>query len=176
MVHFAKEQYIQIITKIISGILSLMSFDSIIQEIFTLLRESSTTLPTSFFVCFDYIQALPCQLVCSWGNRNIFSCDQAALWMVQSVCTSVFHTFLTMFRSSYPHEIINDRSDVLTKGQDQRSKVKVAEITTPLNRFRTETPITYDDEMMHRDWCCVGEVLYCFSMSSVKVTRLKKSI
>ena len=39
----------------------------------------------------------------------IFSCDQAALWMVfsvrLSVCLSVCHTFLTMFPSSYHHEI-----------------------------------------------------------------------
>ena len=47
----------------------------------------------------------------------VFSCDQAALWMVQSVrlsvrlsvCPSVrpsvCHTFLTMFPSSYHHEI-----------------------------------------------------------------------
>ena len=43
----------------------------------------------------------------------IFSCDQAALWMVQSVrpsvCLSVRlsvrHTFLTMFLSTYHHEI-----------------------------------------------------------------------
>ena len=36
-----------------------------------------------------------------WGS--IFSCDQAALWMVQSVCPSVCHTFLTLFPSSYHH-------------------------------------------------------------------------
>ena len=35
----------------------------------------------------------------------IFSCDQAALWMVFSVCLSVRHTFLTMLLSSYHHEI-----------------------------------------------------------------------
>ena len=41
----------------------------------------------------------------------IFSCDQAALQMVfsvcpsVSVCLSVCHTFLTMFSSSYHHEI-----------------------------------------------------------------------
>ena len=38
-----------------------------------------------------------------------FSCDQAALWTVQSVrpsvCSSVFHTFLTLLPSSYHHEI-----------------------------------------------------------------------
>ena len=44
---------------------------------------------------------------------TLFSCDQAALWMVfsvrLSVCPSVrlsvCHTFLTMFPSSYHHEI-----------------------------------------------------------------------
>ena len=47
----------------------------------------------------------------------VFNCDQAALWMVQSVrpsiclsvrpsvCLSVCHTFLTMFPSLYHHEI-----------------------------------------------------------------------
>ena len=45
---------------------------------------------------------------CCWWwlyHVEIFSCDQAALWMVQSVCLSVHHTFLTMFPSSYHHEI-----------------------------------------------------------------------
>ena len=41
--------------------------------------------------------------------RIIFSCDQAALQMVFSVCPSVrpsvCHTFLTMFPSSYHHKI-----------------------------------------------------------------------
>ena len=49
-----------------------------------------------------------CKLV-----QSLFSCDQAALWMVQSVCLSVrpsvclsvCHTFLTIFPSSYHHEI-----------------------------------------------------------------------
>ena len=40
---------------------------------------------------------------------DVFSCDQAALWIVQSVRPSVrlsvCHTFLTMFPSSYHHEI-----------------------------------------------------------------------
>ena len=35
----------------------------------------------------------------------IFSCDQAALWMVFSGRLAVCHTFLTMFPSSYHHEI-----------------------------------------------------------------------
>ena len=72
----------------------------------------------------------------------IISWDQAALWMVQSVCLpvclSVSHTILTMFPSGV---ITNDRSDIHAKGQDQRSKVKVTEVTTQLNRFRTVTPV-----------------------------------
>ena len=28
---------------------------------------------------------------------------------------------------------------------------------------------TYDDDMIHIAWCCLGEVPYCFSRSSVKV-------
>ena len=37
--------------------------------------------------------------------------------------------------------ITNDQSKVHAKGQDQRSKVKVTEVTTQLNRFRTVTPV-----------------------------------
>ena len=37
--------------------------------------------------------------------------------------------------------ITNDQSDVHAKGQGQRSKVKVTEVTTQLNRFRTVTPV-----------------------------------
>ena len=37
--------------------------------------------------------------------------------------------------------ITNDQSKVHVKGQGQRSKVKVTEVTTQLNRFRTVTPV-----------------------------------
>ena len=57
-----------------------------------------------------------CGMTCWKRNQNVsrhlaafFSCDQAALWMVfsvrLSVRLSVCHTFLTMFPSSYHHEI-----------------------------------------------------------------------
>ena len=83
----------------------------------------------------------------------IFSCDQAALWMVQSVrlsvrlsvCPSVCHTFLTMFPSSYHHEIFRSyyqwqkwrpckRSRSEVKGQGHRGH-------DPNFRFRTVTPV-----------------------------------
>ena len=37
--------------------------------------------------------------------------------------------------------ITNDQSDVHAKGQSQRSKVKVTEVKTQLNGFRTVTPV-----------------------------------
>ena len=37
--------------------------------------------------------------------------------------------------------ITSDKNDVHAKGQCQRSKVKVTEVTTQLNRFRTVTPV-----------------------------------
>ena len=82
----------------------------------------------------------------------IFSCDQAALWMVfsvrLSVCLSVCLSVTPFWLCSH-HRIImkfsgvitNDKSDVHAKGQCQRSKVKVTEVNTQLNRFRTVTPV-----------------------------------
>ena len=79
---------------------------------------------------------------------NIFSCDQAALWMVFSVRLSVCLSVTPFWLCSH-HRIImkfsgvitNDKSDVHAKGQGQRSKVKVTEVNTQLNRFRTVTPV-----------------------------------
>ena len=56
---------------------------------------------------------------------------------------------VTPFWLCSPHRIImkfsgvitNDKSKVHAKGQGQRSKVKVTEVTTQLNRFRTVTPV-----------------------------------
>ena len=81
-----------------------------------------------------------------------FSCNQAALRTLLSVCLSVYpsvcpsvcHTFLTMFLSSY-HQNFQEillLPDVMSmQGQGQRSKVKVTEVMTPLSRFRTVIPL-----------------------------------
>ena len=94
----------------------------------------------------------------------VFSCHQAALWMVQSVCLSVYLSIclsvcpslrlsvcpsVTHFWLCSHHGIImkfsevitNDRSDLHANGQGQRSKVKVTEVTTQLNRFWTVTTV-----------------------------------
>ena len=71
-------------------------------------------------------------------------CPSVCLSVCPSVRLSVCHTFFTMFPSSYHHGfsgvITVVKSDVHAKGQGQRSKVKVTEVTTQLSRFRTLTP------------------------------------
>ena len=77
-------------------------------------------------------------------------------WYFPSVCPSVRPSVCPSVRPSVtpfwlcsPHRIImkfsgvitNDKSKVHAKGQGQRSKVKVTEVTTQLNRFRTVTPV-----------------------------------
>ena len=66
-----------------------------------------------------------------------------------SVCPSVrpsirpSHLFCSHHRiiMKFSGVITSDRSDVHAKGQGQRSKVKVTEVTTQLYRFRTVTPV-----------------------------------
>ena len=65
-----------------------------------------------------------------------------------SVCPSVRPSVTPFWLCSH-HPVImkfsgvitSDKSDVHAKGQGQRSKVKVTEVTTQLNRFRTVTPV-----------------------------------
>ena len=73
-------------------------------------------------------------------------------WFSPSVCPSVRPSVclsVTPFWLCSHHCIImkfsgvitSDKSDIHAKGQGQRSKVKVTEVTTQLNRFRTVTPV-----------------------------------
>ena len=109
--------------------------------------------------------------------------------MVFSVCLSVcpsicLHVclFVTPFWLCSHHCIIMKFSGVITtdqgnihaKGQGQRLKAKVTEVTTQLSRFRTVTPVWihiwwWNDIYIYIAWCCLGEVPYCFSRSWVKV-------
>ena len=82
----------------------------------------------------------------------IFNCDQAAIWLAQSVrlavCLSV-RPSVTPFLPCSHHCIIMKfsgvitmiRSDVHAKVQGQRTKVKVREVNTQLSSFRTLTPL-----------------------------------
>ena len=69
-------------------------------------------------------------------------------WSFPSVCLSVCLSVTPFWLCSHHRiimkfsgVIINDKSDVHAKGQGQRSKVKVTEVNTQLNRFRTVTPV-----------------------------------
>ena len=82
--------------------------------------------------------------ICYTPPHFLFSCDQAALQMVFSVCPSVTPFWLCSHHRiimKFSGVITNDQSKVHAKGQGQRSKVKVTEVTTQLNRFRTVTPV-----------------------------------
>ena len=79
---------------------------------------------------------------------ELFSCNQAALRTLLSVCPSLRPSVTPFWQCSSHHIILKfsgditiDRHDVYAKGQGQRSKVKVTEVMTPLSRFRTVTPV-----------------------------------
>ena len=105
----------------------------------------------------------------------IFSCDQAALQMVFSVCPSVCLSVTPFWLCSH-HRIImkffgvitNDQSKVHAKGQGQRSRSQRSQPNLTVSGLLLQFEFTYDDEMMHIAWCCLEEVPYCFSRSSVK--------
>ena len=61
-----------------------------------------------------------------------------------SVCLSVTPFWLCSHHRiimKFSGVIINNQSKIHAKGQGQMSKVKVTEVTTQLNRFRTVTPV-----------------------------------
>ena len=115
------------------------------------------------------------------GRTTLFSCDQAALRTLIPVCPSVCLSVcppVTPFWQCSSHRIILkfsgvitiDRHDVHTRGQGQRSKVKVTEVMTPFSRFRTVIPVwihiwRWNDA---RSLICLKEVPYCSSRSSIK--------
>ena len=95
----------------------------------------------------------------------IFSCDQAALWLVQSVCLSVSLSVTPFWLCSqhrismkFSGVITNERSDVHAKGQGQRSRSQRSTPNLADSGPWLQFEFTYDDEMMHRAWCCLGEV------------------
>ena len=105
--------------------------------------------------CHNFAHAMTAQLL--WHVQNydmigsffvheshiFFSCDQAALRTLLSVRPSVCHTFFTMFLLSYHHEIFRSYYQLQKSYpcKRSRSKVKVTEVTTQLNRFWTITPV-----------------------------------
>ena len=89
-----------------------------------------------------------------------------------SVCPSVRPSVTPFWLCSH-HPIImkfsevvtNDKCDVHAKSQGQRSKVKVTEVTTQLNRFRTVTPVWFHIWWWNYTYCFMllrrGALLFC---------------
>ena len=108
--------------------------------------------------------------------KAYFSCDQAALRTLLSVCLSVCpsvcHTLFIMFLLSNHHDIFRSYYQWQTWCPCKRSwsKVKVTEVMTPFSRFRTVTSVEFinDDEMVQKDRWCLEKAPYCFSRSYVK--------
>ena len=108
--------------------------------------------------------------------HQIFSCDQAALWMVFSVRVSVplshFFDYVPIivlswnFQELLPMTKVRSMQEVKVRGQRSRSQRSQPNLT--VSRLLLKFEYTYDDEMMHIAWCCLEEVPYCFSRSSVK--------
>ena len=66
-----------------------------------------------------------------WGGRGFVGVQRRSCWL----CSH--HRIIMKFSGV----ITNDQSKVHAKGQGQKSKVKVPEVTTQLNHFRTVTPV-----------------------------------
>ena len=84
----------------------------------------------------------------NWSVIFLAATKQLYEWYFLSVCPSV-RLSVTPFWLCSHHRIImkfsgvitTDQGNVHAKGQGQRSKVKVTEVTTQLSRFRTVTPV-----------------------------------
>ena len=109
-------------------------------------------------------------------TRFLAAIKQLYEWFSPWVCPSVFPS-VTLFSLCSYHcismklsgDITDDRSDVHATNQGHRSNVKVTVVKTQFSRFQIE--ITYDDDIMHTPWWCLGEVLYRFVKVMLKISR-----
>ena len=110
---------------------------------------------------------------------SLSGCDQAALRMVKSVylsvclsvCLSYLFNYVPIVLSwEFSGVITNDNSDVhaKVKVRGQRSRTQRSKPNLDVSGPYLQFDFTYDDEMIHNAWCCLGEVPYWFSRSSVK--------
>ena len=93
-----------------------------------------------------------------------------------SVCLSVrlshFFHYVTFIVSSWkfqellPLTKVRSMQKVEVRGQRSRSQRLKPNLT--VSGLLIQFEFTYDDEMLHKAWCCLEEVPYCFSRSSIK--------
>ena len=97
-------------------------------------------------------------------------------WYFPSVCPSVCLSHLFdyvpiivspwKFQELLPMTKVRSMQKVKVRGQRSRSQRSQPDLT--VSGLQLQFDLTYDDEMMHIAWCCLEEVPYCFSRSSVK--------
>ena len=89
--------------------------------------------PSNFKVTRYKTSPILTQIGCFWtiGRSQLSNPSDLPCWL----CSH--HRIIMKFSEV----VTNDKCDVHAKGQGQRSKVKVIEVTTQLNHFRTVTPV-----------------------------------
>ena len=89
-----------------------------------------------------------------------------------SVCLSHLFDYVPIILSSWnfqellPVTKVTSMQKVKVRGQRSRSQRSRPNLT--VSGLKLQFEFTYDDEMMHIAWWCLGEVPYCFWRSSVK--------
>ena len=102
----------------------------------------NTFLSLNTFIYFSFLFLAATKQLYEWFSPSVrlSVCPSVR----PSVCLSVTPFWLCSHHPiimKFSGVITSDKSDVHAKGQGQRSKVKVTEVTTQLNRFRTVTPV-----------------------------------
>ena len=127
--------------------------------------------PVSFAVC-GFTSVIWTWISKRFRFLGIFSCDQAALQMVFSVRLSHLFDYVPIIVSSWNFQellpMTKVRSMQKVKVRGQRSRSQRSQPNVAVSGLSLQFEFTYDDEMMHIAWCCLEEVPYCFSRSSVK--------
>ena len=84
-------------------------------------------------------------------------------WLILSVCLPVHLSHLFHYASITISSWNFQKLSPMTKMRSMQN----VKIRGKRPRSQRSKP-NLNDEMMHKDWCCLGEVPYCFSRSSVK--------
>ena len=154
--------------------------------------RSAPPPPPGLWTVHDISHHIKCNYKRGWCSglvRNcFFSCDQAAIWLVQSVrlsvrpsvCLSVrpsvclshlFHHVPIIvsswnFQELLPWSKVMSMQKVKVRGQRSRSQRSTPNLA--VSGLLLQFEFTYGSEIMHTAGSSIEEVPYCFSRSSVK--------
>ena len=99
-------------------------------------------------------------------------CLSVCLSVRPSVCPAHLFDNVPIIVSSWNFQELSPRTRVTSmqkvKVRGQRSRSQRSQPNLTISGLKLQFEFIYDDEMMHIAWCCLEEVPYCFSRSSVK--------